>query len=86
MTLTLLESADIVADTKAVVEEKLAEMGKISGIINFHFILRTLELERKNCTDDYARIFSNIPTIGFSTYGEAFLGHVNQTSTMLVFN
>jgi hypothetical protein len=86
MTLTLLESMDIVTDTKAAVEKKLAEMGKISGIINFHCILRTLELERKNRIDDYARIFSDIPTIGFSTYGEAFLGHINQTSTMLVFN
>ena len=86
MTLTLLESMDIVTDTKAAVEEKLAEMGKISGIINFHCILRTLELESKNRTNDYARIFADIPTIGFSTYGEAFLGHINQTSTMLVFN
>jgi hypothetical protein len=86
MTLTLLESMDIVTDTKAAVEEKLTEMGKISGIINFHCILRTLELESKNRTNDYARIFADIPTIGFSTYGEAFLGHINQTSTMLVFS
>lgn len=86
MTLSLLESMDIVTDTKAAVEKKLAEMGKISGIINFHCILRTLELERKNRTSEYAKIFSDIPTIGFSTYGEAYLGHINQTSTMLVFN
>jgi hypothetical protein len=86
MTLKLLKSMDIVADTKAAVEKKLAEMGKISGIINFHCILRTLELEKKKRTSDYAKIFSDIPTIGFSTYGEAFLGHINQTSTMLVFN
>jgi hypothetical protein len=86
MSLRLLESMDIVADTKAAIDKKLAEMGKISGIINFHCILRTLELEKKNRTDDYGRIFTNIPTIGFSTYGESFHGHINQTSTMLVFN
>lgn len=86
MPLTLLESTDIVDDTNAAVEEKLAQMGKISGIINFHCILRTLELERKNRTGDYGKIFSDIPTIGFSTYGEAYLGHINQTSTMLVFS
>jgi hypothetical protein len=86
MSLRLLESMDIVTDTKTAIEKKLAEMGKISGIINFHCILRTLELENKNLTNDYGRIFTNIPTIGFSTYGEAFYGHINQTSTMLVFN
>lgn len=86
MELSLLESQDIIRDTRTAVEKKRAEMGEISGIINFHCILRTLELERENVTEEYARIFSDIPTIGFSTYGEAFLGHINQTSTMLVFH
>jgi hypothetical protein len=85
MVLSLLEAIDIINDTRLAVESKTAEMGGISGIVNFHCILRTLELERKNCTEDYANIFADIPTVGFSTYGEAFLGHVNQTSTMLVF-
>jgi hypothetical protein len=85
MELSLLESLDIVRDTRAAVEKKRAEMGNLSGIVNFHCILRTLELEKKNITGEYAEIFADIPTIGFSTYGEAFLGHINQTSTMLVF-
>jgi len=29
---------------------------------------------------------SGIPAVGFSTYGEQYLGHVNQTSTILVFH
>lgn len=85
MELSLLESLDIISDTKAAVEKKRAEMGGLSGIINFNCILRTLELEKKNITEEYGKIFSDIPTIGFSTYGEAFIGHINQTSTMLVF-
>jgi hypothetical protein len=85
MKLYLLESTDIVVDTKRSVKNKAAKMGKLSGIINFHCILRTLELESKGMTDDYGKIFSDIPTIGFSTYGEEFIGHINQTSTMLVF-
>jgi hypothetical protein len=85
MEMTLLESSDIVKDTRAAVAEKLAELGHISGIINFNCILRTLELEKEGLTEAYAGIFSDIPTIGFSTYGEEFIGHINQTATMLVF-
>ncbi|OHD53754.1 MAG: hypothetical protein A2Y33_02860 [Spirochaetes bacterium GWF1_51_8] len=85
MELSVLESQDIVADTRAVIEAKNAEMNGISGIINFHCILRTLELEKKNQTEAYGKIFSDIPTIGFSTYGEQYIGHINQTSTMLIF-
>jgi len=85
MDLSLLESTNIIVDTKVALERKKMEMGRISAILNFHCILRTLELEQKNQTEEYGRIFSGIPTIGFSTYGEEFIGHINQTSTMLVF-
>ena len=85
MELSVLQSEDIVNDTKTAIEKKRSEMGCISGIINFHCILRTLELEQKKATEAYGKIFSDIPTIGFSTYGESFLGHINQTSTMLIF-
>lgn len=85
MEVTLLKSGNIVKDTKKAVETKKKELGIVSGIINFHCILRTLELEQKGQTEAYGEIFSDIPTIGFSTYGEAYIGHINQTSTMLVF-
>jgi len=85
MELEILESTDIVEDTRKAVKDKAAEMGGISGIINFHCILRTLELENIGRTADYGGVFSDIPTIGFSTYGEEYVGHINQTSTMLAF-
>ena len=67
------------------VEKKLKESGKISGIINFSCILRAQELEEKNQTEAYGKIFAGIPTIGFNTYGEELIFHINQTATMLVF-
>ena len=85
MEVSLLQSQNIIIDTGKALENKIAEMGAISGIINFHCILRTLELEQKNQSEAYGQIFSDIPTIGFSTYGEEYLGHINQTSTMLAF-
>jgi hypothetical protein len=85
MQLHLLQSTDIVADTRKAIEDRQAALGRFRGLINFHCILRTLELEQSGRVDDYARVFEDIPTIGFSTYGEQYLGHVNQTSTMLAF-
>jgi hypothetical protein len=85
MELEIMSSTDIVRDTRAAVMSKQKELGKIAGIIDFHCILRTLELREKKQTDAYGQIFSNIPTVGFSTYGEEYIGHINQTSTMLVF-
>ncbi|MEK7433855.1 MAG: FIST N-terminal domain-containing protein [Cyanobacteriota bacterium] len=84
MELSLLESGNIVDDTKRDLD--LAnQKRKIKSMINFNCILRTLELEAKDQTEAYGKVFEDIPTIGFSTYGEQYLGHINQTSTILVF-
>ncbi len=83
--LSLLESKNIIEDTKRDFENKKNEFGNISGVINFNCILRTLELQNKNQTKEYGELFSSVPTIGFSTYGEEFIGHINQTATMLIF-
>jgi len=85
MELALLESTDIVADTRKAVNEKVRQLGGASALINFHCILRALELEEKGQGKAYGSIFTDIPTIGFSTYGEEYIGHINQTSTMLIF-
>ncbi|MDD1727594.1 MAG: FIST C-terminal domain-containing protein [Methanospirillum sp.] len=83
--LEVLTSTDIIADTTDVVQKVQKEKGPIKGLINFNCILRTLQLEQEQKTDAYGNIFKNIPTIGFSTYGEEFIGHMNQTSTILIF-
>jgi hypothetical protein len=83
--LNLLESTDIISDTKKAIEMARSELGGISGIINFNCILRTLELRQKGITTAYGELFTDTPTIGFSTYGEQYIGHMNQTATMLVF-
>lgn len=53
-------------------------------IINFNCILRTLELDAKSVSDAYGKVFAKAPMVGFSTYGEEYIGHINQTATMLV--
>ncbi|HEV3201774.1 MAG TPA: FIST N-terminal domain-containing protein [Bryobacteraceae bacterium] len=86
MELAMLQATDIVADTKKAIEVRKDTGEPISGIIDFQCILRTLQLRGENRCDQYGAIFAGIPVAGFSTYGEAYLGHMNQTSTMLVFH
>lgn len=85
MEMAVLESTDIIADTKAALAAKAAEEGPIRAIINFNCILRTLDLEKQGRTAEYGALFATVPTVGFSTYGEAYIGHINQTATMLLF-
>jgi hypothetical protein len=85
MELSLLESTDIIEDTRTAIKQAREESGRITGIINFNCILRTLELKQKNLTGEYGELFSSDSTVGFSTYGEQYIGHINQTATMLVF-
>src|SRR5690606_18351725 len=85
MEMRLLRARDIVADTRRDLEAALAELGGASGVVNFHCILRTLELKAKGRCDDYGAVFDATPTVGFSTYGESYIGHITQPSTMLLF-
>jgi hypothetical protein len=84
MEVSLLESGDIVEDTRKDLAAKQKTLGTVAGVINFHCILRTLALETDKKTEAYGKVFAGVPTVGFSTYGEEYLGHINQTSTMLV--
>jgi hypothetical protein len=85
MTVEVLKACDIVDGTQAALTEVSATMGGVSAILNFNCILRTLDLQRKGQVDAYRKLFKDMPTIGFSTYGEEYIGHTNQTATMLVF-
>jgi hypothetical protein len=85
MELSLLEATDIIGDTGRVLEQVKKDLGGISGIITIDCVLRTLELGQKQKIEDYGKLFTDIPTVGFNSYGEIYLGTLNQTATMLVF-
>ena len=85
MKLAVLESTSIVADTKSVIASALKRNPGAKGLLNFNCILRTLELEATNQTEAYGKVFDDIQTVGFSTYGEEYMGHINQTATMVLF-
>ncbi len=83
--LHVLRSRDIVEDTGRDLRAAIEALGSCRGILAFHSILRTLELEEKGQCEAYAAIFRDVPTAGLSTYGESCVGHINQTSTMVLF-
>lgn len=85
MEANLLKNGDIIGDMKKTLEKLVTNNEKINGILSFNCAYRLLELNAKNLKDDYAQLFHNIPTVGMHGYGEDFIGHINQTSTMLVF-
>ena len=83
--LQVLDATDIVTDTRRAVEAKVAAAGGVRGLIDFQCILRTIQLRAEDRCAQYGAVFAGIPMAGFSTYGEAYLGHLNQTSTILLF-
>lgn len=85
MELQVLKASDIVSETAQALKVKAAEMGSLKALVNFNCILRTLQLYAEGKADAYGEAFAKVPTIGFSTYGEAYIGHINQTATILVF-
>lgn len=84
MEFEVLRSTNIVEETRTALQEKIEQLGGVSAMVNFNGILRALELEKVGATEDYGRLFAEVPTIGFNTYGEEFQGHVNQTATILL--
>jgi len=82
--LKIVKAGNIIADTKKSIEDFKNKYKSISGMLIFDCILRRIELQNKNLLDDYMTVCSDIPTVGFSTYGEALIGHINQTATFLV--
>jgi hypothetical protein len=85
MKLAVLDSTAIVDDTAAALAKALKRNPGAKGLLNFNCILRTLELEAKGLTKEYGAVFADFPTAGFSTYGEEYMGHINQTATMVLF-
>lgn len=78
----VLQIGDIVKDTQADLDRVITQPP--AGVINFNCLYRTFEMLNKNLTEPYCALFGRYPSIGFSTSGEAFLGHINETSTVLV--
>jgi hypothetical protein len=86
MRVELMSAGDLVADTRQAFERAGRELGgNIRGAVLFNCILRRLEMEAEGSTSQFFATLQGIPAAGFHTYGETWLGHVNQTLTGVLF-
>ncbi len=86
MDVHIMQSTDLVQGTHdeiARVRKLLAD--KLSGGFAFNCILRRLELDAKGQHEPFLQAFAGLEVAGFHTYGESWLGHINQTFTGLWF-
>jgi hypothetical protein len=85
--LHVMQSMDLVADTRREIARVAGVLGgTISGGLAFNCVLRRLELDAKNLHGPFLEAFSGMEMCGFHTYGESWLGHINQTLTGLWFS
>jgi hypothetical protein len=86
MQVELMSAGDLVADTREAMERTKAELGgHVRGAVLFNCILRRLEMDAEGLTESFLAALGETPAAGFHTYGETWLGHVNQTLTGIVF-
>jgi hypothetical protein len=86
MDVELMTSGDLAGETATAMEAARADLGGYAcGAVLFNCILRRLEIDSLGIADQFLEAFEGIPAAGFHTYGETWLGHVNQTLTGLVF-
>lgn len=86
MEVEVMQSGDIISETSAALAAAVEGLGgAASAGVLFNCILRRLELDAKDETQAFVDIFKGLPVAGFHTYGESWIGHMNQTLTGVLF-
>ena len=81
--LELLELGDVVEVTREALAADRAEFGSPSALLDFDCVSRRVHLEKLGQLAEYAALYEGPAHAGFSTYGEQYLGHMNQTAVLL---
>lgn len=82
----IMSATDLVGDTRTAMTSAVENLGGVaSGAVLFNCILRRLQIDNEGSGEQFVRSLGKVPAAGFHTYGETWLGHVNQTITGVVF-
>jgi hypothetical protein len=86
MDVHVMDAGDLIRETAAAIAAGQADLGgRSSGAVWFNCVLRRLELDADNLDAGFLAALGEAPAAGFHTYGETWLGHVNQTLTGVLF-
>ena len=85
--LELMESGDLVGETRnALGEARAAVGGELAAVVAFNCLGRFVEAQQRGLLGPLGETYAAHPVIGFNTYGEQCDGlHVNHTFTGLAF-
>jgi hypothetical protein len=83
--LQLMRQAEMLGPTRAALAEARRQLGgEVQGSLVFNCVYRRLELDALDLHEEYLALFAFAPMAGFHTYGESYLGHMNQTCVGLL--
>jgi hypothetical protein len=86
MDVRLMKSTDVVEDARRAVARARKELGgPVTGGLAFNGVFRRMEIDANNQHSDFLNVFDGLQVCGFHTYGESWLGHINQTLTAVWF-
>lgn len=86
MKIRIMNSTDLVRDAHEAIERAQKDLGApVAGGLAFNCVLRRLEMDAKKLHEPFLESFEGMQVGGFHTYGETWLGHINQTLTALWF-
>jgi len=86
MEVRLMNSTDLVGDARRAVARAEKELGgPVAGGLAFNGVLQRMLMDAKNLHADFLNAFDGLQVSGFHTYGESWLGHINQTLTAVWF-
>lgn len=83
--LRFMKPSDVVESTRRDLAEARKEIGKIRAVLDFDCAHRAMMLADVDRYADYIKLFDGMETAGFSTYGEVYIGFINQTSVFALF-
>jgi hypothetical protein len=80
----IFKAEDIIGHTKGELNRIKEKHKDISSILIFNCMQRYQDALKHNQVKEYGELFADINTVGLCSYGEYYLGPVNQTATFLI--
>jgi hypothetical protein len=85
MPLSLYKPENLVGDTKGKLAKMQEEHPNIIGMLIFNCAHRYLQALHAGQVEEYGKLFTDITTVGFNTFGEYYIGLLNNTATFVIF-